>query len=219
MSLPLFDVRAMQEADTGTPLEVLRPALFNTYKHHAGALRARVAAAVQAGPGALPEWAGRVAVLGTKLMDLYTGPLSPRDLSGHILDTLRTAGHLDLDAYRAWLAGQGDYAVVTLPDESRWVLRVADEQDRYVHLHPGRWSPGTLRVRANVLKTAFMVLAHVGIFGGDPMDRTLINGVRLEHLGLSPLGQDPESEAGLGVVIEVLRKGDLDCRTPPPSPS
>src|SRR5205085_4644043 len=98
MSLPPFDVRAMQEADAGTPLEVLRPILFNTYKHHAGALRARIAAAAQAGPDALADWAARVAVLGTKLMDLYTGPLSPRDLSAPILDCLRTAGHLELDA-------------------------------------------------------------------------------------------------------------------------
>jgi hypothetical protein len=212
MNPPPFDVRAMQEADAGTPLEVLRPVLFNTYKHHAGALRARIAAAAQAGPSALAQWAARVAVLGTKLMDLYTGPLSPHDLSAHILEILRAANHLERDAYRAWLAGQGDYAVVTLPDESRWVLRLADEPDRYIHLHPGRWSPHTLRVRANVLKTAFVVLAHVRLFGGDPMDRGLINAMRLKHLGLSPLGQDPESEAGLGVVIEVLRQGDSDCR-------
>jgi hypothetical protein len=219
MSLPPSSIRALQEADAGTPLEVLRPILFNTYKHHAGALRARIAAAAQTGPGALPEWAARVAVLGTKLMDLYTGPLSPRDLSAHVLEILRVANHLDHDVYLAWLAGQGNYAVVTLPDESRWVLRLADEPDRYIHLHPGRWSPHTLRVRANVLKTALVVLAHVRIFGGDPMDRGLINAVRSEHLGLSPLGQDPESDAGLGVVMEVLRRDNSNCRTPPPSPS
>jgi hypothetical protein len=203
--MPPFNARAMQEADIGTPLEVPSPILFNTYKHHAGALRARIASVAAAGPGALAELAGRIAVLGTKLMDLYTGVLSPRELSTHVLDELHSAGRLELDAYRAWLIGQDKYAVITLPDESRWVLRLGDEQDRYIHLHPGRWSPNSIRVRANVLKTAFVVLAHVGIFGGDPMDRGLVNAVRMEYLGISPLGQDPESDGGLGAVIEVLR--------------
>ena len=63
-----------------------------------------------------------------------------------------------------------------------------------------------MRVRANVIKTALLVLAHVRLFGGDPMDRAVINEVRQEHLGLSPLGQDPEGDVGLGAVIEVLRE-------------
>jgi hypothetical protein len=196
----------MQEADYGTPLEVPRPVLFNTYKHHAGALRARIASLPSAGPGALADLAGRIAVIGSGLMDLYTGSLSPRSIAAHILGGLRSGGRLEWDAYRTWLDGQGGYAVVTLPDESRWVLRLGDEQDRYVHIHPGRWSPASLRVRANVLKSACLVLAHVRLFGGDPMDRALINAVRKEHLGLAPLGRDLESEAGLGAMIDVLRQ-------------
>jgi hypothetical protein len=204
MSVP-FNARALQETDAGTSLEVLSPVLFNTFKHHAGALRSRIDAMAAAGPAALGEFAGRVAVLGTKLMDLYTGSLLPRELSARILGGLRGAGRLELPSFRTWLAGQEGYAVVVLEDESRWVLRLGDETDRYVHLHPGRWSPGTVRVRANVLKTAFLVLVHARIFGGDPLDRGLINEVRQQHLGLSPLGQDPESELGLGMILEVLR--------------
>jgi hypothetical protein len=208
MSEQPFTALAMQEADAGTPLEVPRPILFNTYKHHAGALRVRIASLAAAGPGALTVLAARIAVLGSKLMDLYTGSLSPHAICMHVIHDLHGAGRLDREAYHTWLAGQDGYAVVTLPDESRWVLRRGDEQDRYVHLHPGRWSPCTLRVRANVLKTAVVVLAHVSIFGGNPMDRALINAVRREHLGLSPLGREPESEAGLGTIIGVLRQDE-----------
>jgi hypothetical protein len=85
------------------------------------------------------------------------------------------------------------------------VLRLGDEE-RFVHLHPGRWSPATVRVRGNVLKTAFLVLVHVQVHGGDPMDRAVINAVRREHLGLSPLGEDPEGGLGLGSIIELLRR-------------
>jgi hypothetical protein len=148
-----------------------------------------------------------MAVLGTKLMDLYTGALWPRDISAKVLGMLGAEGRLELAAFREWVGRQGDYAVVTFPEDgSRWVLRVGDEAERYVHLHPGRWSPATVRVRANVLKTAFLVLAHTALHGGGPLDRALINEVRREYLGLAPLGKDPEGEAGLGAVIELLRE-------------
>lgn len=203
----MIDIRVPQDADRDTPLEVLSPVLFNTFKHHAGALRSRIAALAAAGPSALVEMGARLAVLGTRLMDLYTGSLSPRDVSRHVIEHLREAGRLDLPAFRDWLAGQDDYAVVTLAeDESPWVLRLGDQTQRYVHLHPGRWASATVRVRANVLKTAFLVLAHVRIHGGNPMDREVINEVRRDLLGLSPLGDDPDEGLGLGAIIELLRR-------------
>src|SRR5438128_350965 len=112
-----FNARTLQEADAGTPLEVLPPVLFNTFKHHAGALRARIAAVAEAGPAALADLGAGMAVLGTKLMDLYTGPLTPRDISTRILEQLHGGGRLDLDAYRAWLARQDEYAVVTFAED------------------------------------------------------------------------------------------------------
>jgi hypothetical protein len=138
-------------------------------------------------------------------MDLYTGPLLPRELSEMVREQLRAAGRLEREPYRAWLVAQGGYAMLTLPgEETQWVLRLGEEE-RYVHLHPGRWSPGTLRVRANVLKTAVMVLAHVAVHGGEPLDREVVNAVRAEHLGLSPVGRDVEGEQGLGAVVALLR--------------
>ena len=113
----------------------------------------------------------------------------------------------DLDRYREWLLQGEEYPVLTHPaDGSRWVLRLGDEQGRYVHLHPGRWSPATARVRANSLKTAFLVLCQTGLDGGDPMGRAVINEVRRELLGLPPVGDEPEGELGLGSVIELLRE-------------
>jgi hypothetical protein len=204
-----MNARTLQEADAGTPLEVVPPVLFNTFKHHAGALRLRIATVARGGPEALAEIGAHMAVLGTKLMDLYTGQLWPADISTRVLEQLRAADRLDLPAFRAWLEGQGGYAVVELAeDRSRWVLRLGDETGRYVHLHPGRWSPQTVRVRATVLKTAFLVLAHVALHGGEALDRALINEVRRAHLDLPPLGKDPEGELGLGAIIELLRRED-----------
>lgn len=68
-----------------------------------------------------------------------------------------------------------------------------------------RWAPQTCRVRANVLKTAVMVLAHTGIHGGDPTDRAIVNAVRGQFLGLAPLGRDVSGAEGLGALMKVLR--------------
>jgi hypothetical protein len=100
------------------------------------------------------------------------------------------------------------YTLFTHPvDNSRWVLRMGDERGRYVHLHPGRWSPCSVRVRANVLKTAFLVLCYTGIHGGNPRDRDVINEVRRLFLGLSPINDTPEDDVGLGAMIERLTNG------------
>ncbi len=203
----MIDARVLQDADRGTPLEVLPPVLFNTFKHHAGALRARIAAAAAQGPAGLVEAGQYLVVLGTRLMDLYTGPLTPRDLSARILAQLEETGHLERPAFAAWLAAQQGYALVTFAeDESRWVLRLGNETERYVHVHPGRWSPATVRVRANVLKTAFLAILHARIHGGEPIERERINEVRRAFLGLSPVGDDPEEGLGLGAIIELLRR-------------
>lgn len=180
--------------------------LLNIWKHHATALRREIRKTVQAGPSALDELADELVVIGTELMDLYTGLLSPSEIGTTVLAQLRAEGRLALPAFRSWISASGSYGVLTFPeDDSRWVLRMGDESDRYIHVHPARWAPRTCRVRANVLKTAVMVLAHVGIHGGDAMELARVNAVRTEYLGLAPIGRDLSGTDGLGALIQLLK--------------
>src|SRR5947209_775435 len=157
---------------SASPWEAPAPVLFNAWKHHAGFLRQRVGEAVAAGALALDALARQLVVIGTELMDLYTGRLSPALIAGGVAAQLRAEHRLGLEAFRAWVTAEGGYRVLTFPeDASRWVLRLGDEAGRYVHVHPGRWAPHTRRVRANVLKTAVLAVAHAGVFGGDPRSR------------------------------------------------
>jgi hypothetical protein len=179
--------------------------LFNPWKHHAGALRRRIARAAAAGAAGLADLAGELVVVGNDLMDLYTGAFAPAEIAHKVLGALRAEGRLGPDEYRAWVAAGGGYQVHTFPeDDSRWVLRRGEEGGRYVHVHPARWAPRTLRVRANVLKTAVMVLAHAAVHGGDALDVARINRARQEYLGFSPIGR-LKGEQGLRSVIDVLR--------------
>jgi hypothetical protein len=181
------------------------PVLLNCWKHHAGALKQRIALAVRGGPAAVQALADQLVVIGTELMDLYTGALSPAEIAGKVLAALQADRRLALDGYRAWLKENNGYQVLTFPeDQSRWVLRLGEEDGRYVHVHPARWAPATLRVRANVLKTAIMVLAYAGVHGGDPLSVLLINHVRRQYLGFSPIGK-LAGDQGLRAVIDLLR--------------
>jgi hypothetical protein len=192
-------------ADNPSLWEAPAPLLLNTWKHHAAALRREIRKTVLAGALALDELADHLVVIGTELMDLYTGRLAPSEIGAIVLAQLRAEERLALDVFRSWIAVSGSYGVLTVTeDESRWVLRLGDETDRYIHVHPARWAPRTCRVRANVLKTTVLVLAHVGIHGGDAMDLKRVNAVRTEYLGLAPMGRDLSGGDGLGALIQLL---------------
>jgi hypothetical protein len=180
------------------------PVLLNTWKHHAGVLRNRIRQAEAAGAAGLDPLARQLVVMGGELMDLYTGKLSPEDVGEQVLADLRVNERLELPAFRDWLNKAGGYAVLTLSDDSSWVLRLGDEGGRYVHAHPGRWALHTCRVRANVLKTAVLSLAFAAIHGRDPHDMQVVNQVRRDYLKLAPLGRGLRSDQGIGSIIDVL---------------
>jgi hypothetical protein len=194
----------MQVAMTqpGSLWDAPAPVLLNTWKHHAAALRERIVAAVDSGD--LQALADGMVVIGTELMDLYLGALSPAEIGRQVVDQLTAENRLALDAYRTWIQAGNGYRLLDLSDGCRWVLRLGDETDRYVHVHPGRYAAHTRRVRANVLKTAVMVLAHTGLHGGAAQDRTLVNAVRQRYLALAPIGRDLKGDQGLGAVIDLL---------------
>lgn len=186
--------------------DVPAPVLLNRWKHHAGFLRGRIDQAARRGEPALDELAAELRVVGNELMDLYTGPHPPRAIAEGIIDVLRAERLLPEAAYRAWVAKGGGYRVLGLRgDPSQWVLRAGNEPGRYVHVHPGRWTHATRRVRANVLKTAVMALAWTAVHGGDPADLAVVNAVRRRYLALAPLGKPPTGDLGLGALIDLLR--------------
>ena len=177
---------------------------MNVWKHHAGALREQVALAVRTGERCLDELSRKVAVIGSDVMDVYLGELSPPDIGKEIVSHLESGRRLTPEAYRNWLELNGGYQTIALSDGSRWILRLGDQERRYVHVHPARRAPGTLRVRANVLKTAVLTLAVAGIHGADPLEIAAINGVRGEFLGYSPISTSNAGRAIRGI-IDVLR--------------
>jgi hypothetical protein len=179
------------------------PVLLNAWKHHAGWIRWRIGRAVAGGTAGVEALVKDMAVVGARLMDLYTGTLSPAEIGDHVISQLREADRLEFELLSSWLQAQGEYALIELPDSSRWTIRLGPADGRYLHLHPGRWAPNTMRVQANTLKSAVLAHAHALLTGRDPTDLATVNHARKQYLGLLPV-RELTGDGGLGAAIAAL---------------
>ncbi len=174
------------------------PVLFNPWKHHAGWVRERIADSPD-----LDALAEELLVVGTRLMDFYTGPLPLETLADRLTSLLRDLDRLEFPAFRDWLSPTGFGMVEVAEDGSRWTLRLGDELGRYIHLHPGRYSPNTVRIQANSLKTAVMAHTAARHTGESPTSLTIVNHVRKRYLDLPPV---PNLGASLSEALELLSR-------------
>ncbi|MBT1704111.1 hypothetical protein KK060_12530 [Fulvivirgaceae bacterium PWU20] len=131
--------------------------------------------------------------IGGSQMDLYHGLLSPDRISDEIIEYLQQNCLLEKNVYLEWLNQNDGFRLLTLSDGSIWVLREGKEKDKYVHVHPGRYSPQTLRVKASVLKTAIAVKIHVRDHPDITVNTELLNKIR-KLIKLSPLKGLQESK-------------------------
>ena len=177
------------------------PALFHGWKHHARFLCAHIRRLSAGGPAALSQLPSDLLAIGGSQMDLYLGPLSPAAIASALIDHLAAADLLAPERYRAALA-DGGYLLVDLADRSSWVLRWGDQPGRYVHIHPARYAPQTLRVRAPVLKTALAARAWATVHG-VALDLDAVNAARAALLGWQPL-KTLDASAGCGALLDEL---------------
>ena len=197
----------MTDDDTHLP----HPALLNTWKHHAGWIRWRIVAAVGTGSAGVAALLAEMVVVGSRLMDLSTGPHTPAAIARLVFADLKARDRFSFDQLARWLQESGEYALTELPDGSKWTIRLGPADGRYVHLHPGRWAPNTLRVQANTLRSAVMAHAHALLSGADPTDIRVVNDARKQYLGLLPV-RELTGAGGLGAVIAALARAECAAR-------
>jgi hypothetical protein len=142
--------------------------------------------------------------IGESQMDLYYGRLSPEEVADKTIDFLTSNSVIVNKEYLDWLHNDGqEYRNIKLKDKSVWTLRAGDEEMRYVHIHPGRYSPLTVRVKALTLKTSICALACSKIKKASAVDIDLINEAREKLLSVPPL-KSINKERGLGRLINLL---------------
>jgi hypothetical protein len=131
--------------------EASKPFLLNSYKHHLGAILDFICAQrIKKDNGQIRDALNKI---GNSQMDLYLGSLNIKQITKEVATELRRNNRLDQDQFKKYLSGQKGYFTVKLSDDSVWLIREGNEPGRYIHIHPGRYSPETLRVKALTLKS------------------------------------------------------------------
>lgn len=156
------------------------PVTFNLLKHHAGSIRTFISQSDVTSFSLLKS-------IGGSQMDLYYGQLSPDSIMEEIILFLRQNDLLEEEKYSLWLSAHSGYRTVTLSDASHWVLRKGNNEGSYIHIHPARYSPHTLRVTANVLKTVIACGVAMKQHIMDEVNLQSMNHVRKTMLHLSPM--------------------------------
>ena len=181
-----------------------QPVLFNCWKHHAGFVLSQIDQLRHtADQPHLMQLVAQLKVIGNSQMDVYTGTWSPQAIAQLLLDTLHKQELVQPQPYHAWLEATDGYRVLDLGAASCWVLRWGEQPERYVHIHPARYAPNTVRVRAPLLKVAIATLAWVQVYGGNPFEPAVVNTVRQRLFELAPL-HVLTPDYGLGQLITLL---------------
>lgn len=178
------------------------PVLFHPLKHHLGYIKAFVA---QSPTSPETELKAALQTIGSSQLDLYMGPLSPLEIAQEVLQYLEDRRLQHPVLYQEHLLAAGTaYRLITLSDKTEWVLRWGVVEARYVHLHPARYSKHTLRVKANVLKTAIAAAIAAKRRGENPRaEAHIINEVRAAWVALPPVKESSVSE-GLSHILRLL---------------
>ena len=173
---------------------------FNCWKHHAGFIKKQIEF-YRSKKISVEELQKTLLVIGESQMDLYVGELYPQKICDEIGSKLKSTGKLAFEAYKKWLFEKGNaYKLIEISDNSVWALRLGKQKERYIHIHPGRYSPVTLRVKALTLKTAIAVLI-INYKNNIPLIDTLkINEVRNEILNSPPVKKVSSNSAVVRVI-------------------
>jgi len=180
------------------------PLTLNCWKHHAGFIKKQIEI-YRHEKISVEELQKTLLVIGESQMDLYVGELYPQKICDEIVSKLKSTGKLAFEAYKKWLFEKGhEYKLVEISDNSVWALRLGKQEERYVHIHPGRYSPVTLRVKALTLKAAIAVLI-INYEKNFPLIDTLkINEVRKKILNSPPV-KKISSNSAVVRVINILK--------------
>ena len=180
-----------------------KPFLFNAIKHHAGYIQSTISH-WQEHNFQERQSTKELLKIGNRKLDLYVGELTVAEIVNEVRQQLISTNHFECDAYVQYLsANEKSYRTIQLSDDSEWILLHGIERERYIHLHPGRHTNNTIRIKALSLKTA-MILRFMNARIPESQDFVkLINQVRQEFLDESPI-KSLSCSKGVAKILECI---------------
>ncbi|WP_372367849.1 hypothetical protein [Candidatus Uabimicrobium sp. HlEnr_7] len=178
---------------------------FNAGKHHFPDIARRIIGYAQSSECQENFIIGRIKDL-DGVTDIYVGDLSPQQLEGEVSEFIQNKNITSLENYRNFLETEGDikrfgyYYQYTMSDTSIFTLRLI-EDEKYIHMHPARYSPHTFRIRGNTLKT-IIITTFIAIRDKESFTNlSVVNNAR-QKLGLPPLDEIPSK---IGTMLHKLQ--------------
>ena len=178
------------------------PLLFNPLKHHLGFIRQFIEKNSReykkSGEGPVLK---ELKHIGGSVMDIYSGDLPYTVICDELLNYPITNRLNDISSFTKW-AGEDpdDFRTIYLSDGSHWIMKYYENEQRYVHSFPARFSPHSFRIKANTLRSAILYQVFIG---KDFISEENLNTARAIG-GLSPVKDVMDAEA-ITEMIEILR--------------
>jgi len=175
------------------PLKIPFPITFNPHKHHFQFLINELEIWKK------QKWEdvqNELVLIGNNLIDFYLGELSIEQICTECINYFHSINIDNREQFTQWI-GTSHWKKIELSDQSKWMIRLGDIPERYIHIHPAKYSEHTIRVRATTLKTVLTLCIH-----GFPLQKKpnanlkVINSVRKKLLKLSPVKnlEEPDSK-------------------------
>ncbi|MFO7977765.1 MAG: hypothetical protein R6U64_03825 [Bacteroidales bacterium] len=166
------------------------PLWLNGWKHHLDFISREIGHFLPQNEHAFIGFCQQLKLMGRSLSDLYIGKLSPLQIREQMLHLLANKHVLTPEDYAAWLdSAPASFQEVLLSDHSRWTLLKGKDPAYYIHVHPSRYSPLTLRMNTNLLKTATAWMAWKKTWPGQGLSPQTISMIRSHYLDLSAVNE------------------------------
>lgn len=176
------------------PPEIPLPIQYNPYKHHFRFLLNELTD-WQKSNWSLTE--KTMLSIGNNLFDFYLGELTSEQVCEASLNYFEIKNITTKTAFNNWL-GNSEWKKIVLPDDSRWLIKKGNQPDRYIHIHPAKFSKHTIRVRATTLKTVLTLCVHkIPILEDAELNLQAVNQHRISYLKLSPIKSLDEEDSGI----------------------
>lgn len=155
------------------------PVRFNPFKHHRNYI---LGVLESASPEVIISLLDPVC---NNYIDIYTGTMTPEAIGNAVVVILKLKQVFQEEDFSRWVDSKNGYRQIKLEDQSEWVVRKSIEAKRYIHLHPARNGPFTIRFKGSTLKTAYLLKTSFSDLQ-EPLSLVKVNRVRIQ-IGLSPI--------------------------------
>lgn len=174
--------------------EIPLPIMFNPLKHHFHFLLGEIERWKKC---TWPEVNEELLSVGSNLIDFYTGKLNVSQICKESLAFFREQEIDSRDKFLMWVQGP-NWKKIELSDQSEWLIKMGNQEERYLHIHPAKFSKHTIRIRATTLKTVLALLVHeTPVNASQKINLEPVNSIRKNRLALSPIKSLHSADSGI----------------------